>query len=416
MVSARIEPSDLHGEIIAPGSKSVTQRAILISVFSGSPLLLQNPAFCDDDIVAIGIAEACGMKVKRYTDKIEIKGRFTCPEKIEVGESGTSLRLVIGLLSAMGCKTRIDMQTSLAGRPVDDLLHSLVRNSVSFQKAKNTLFIDASKAVTGESIVDASMSSQFVSSLLLYQALKKEDRRVRTIGKQVSHGYVDLTKRVLESFGPVVTSSNGNYEIKGLFKNEQVNMMAEGDYSSASYLLALGLLASHKGVVIHGLSADTLLPDSTLFINTRLASKVGADSFVAKRMDYIPEITIDADISPDLAPVVASIGIFSKAGVTILNPGRLNVKESDRYSEIIRLCTLFGASFEDTSGRLHISSGKMLHPETLEFTEHRMIMAGIVAGLASGHAVTHMNVERIAKSYPSFLNDLRKLGASVSEY
>lgn len=240
------------------------------------------------------------------------------------------------------------------------------------------------------------------------------DRKVVVQGDMVSGGYVTLTIDALRKFGIDVHRESETYTLSGGYSQKEVEHVVEGDYSSAAYMIALGTLASGAGVRIHGINLNSAQPDARILgLIPGLERHFDSGELVVSKT--IPEMaTVDCNITPDLAPVASVIGLFSKNGAHILNGYRLRSKESDRLSDIKRLVSLFGGNLREEDGDLHISPGaKTGRVELLNFSEHRMIMAGVIAGILSGQAIEHRNVEQIHKSYPRFLEDLASLGIGV---
>lgn len=413
MVRVRVIPGEISGVATAPGSKSFSQRAILLSAFSETKLNLRNVAFCTDDLIAIGIARKCGLDVSERDGSVTIRGNFISPEKIYAGESGTSMRLSIGLLAGRRIKTNIEMSPKLYQRPVQPILNALEQNNARFKRSDNCIWIDATDCADGSISVDGSISSQFISSLIMFQCLRESKREVAVYNKQVSTGYVDLTIRIIKKFGLDVKIDQGRYTVDGTFSQKDISLVSEGDYSSASFLLALGLLSSNKGIKIMGLGRDSDQPDSSLFSGSLIDRDYDQDGINVSKKD-LPELVVDVSLTPDLAPVAAALGIYSKNGCRILNTNRLVGKESDRRLGIISLSRRFGADvFEDGDTVIVRRGSKIRTPKELDFDDHRMIMAGIVAGIASGEPVIHNNVENVNKSYPRFLDTIGSLGAEV---
>ncbi|MCL4452248.1 MAG: hypothetical protein M1327_06460 [Candidatus Thermoplasmatota archaeon] len=414
MSSVLITPGDLHGRVTAPGSKSFTQRAVLLSAFSSTPLKLRNVAFCDDDLISADIAMKCGLSVTSGEGTFKIHGEFAHPKKIFAGESGTSYRLVIGLLAGKRSLVDVEVSNQLSKRPVLPLLNALSERGLSFSLNDLVLHLDGSNVTKGAVRIDPSQSSQFVSASILFQSMMEDGGIVQVQGNKVSWGYVNLTKYILSSFGPTVSEASSGFMVSGEFYHKPLDLTVDGDFSSASFIFAAGMLSSHDGITIHGLRSDSFQPDSSILdiLGFRGASASDSSYFVSSK-DPGP-ITVDANLTPDLAPPLAVLGMFSESGCRILNPTRLRGKESDRYADIIRLAHSFGSRVYDSNAYVLIRKAEFpIYPASLDFTEHRMIMAGIIAGIASGRPVKHSNVEKISKSYPSFLSDLKKLGAGV---
>ena len=412
-MKVRVSPGEISGIANVPGSKSYTQRAILLSAFSETQLELRNVAFCSDDLISINIARMCGLDVSEQKEYVTISGEFTKPEKINAGESGTSMRLSIGLLAGKGAKTRIEMSPKLYRRPVQPVIKALEQNNVRFHRSNNSLQLDATNCTDGAVSVDGSVSSQFISSLIMFQCLRKANRKVTVYNKQVSEGYIDLTIRIIKEFGPDVIVDQNCYRVDGDFLNHKISLVSDGDYSSATFLGTLGLLCSNSGIEIRGLSYESDQPDSLFFSNSLFDREPGQERIKVSKRD-LPELTFDASLTPDLAPSAAALGIFSRNGVRILNTKRLVTKESDRKNGILNLCRSFGADFIEEKDAVFMKKGYSVDtPRELFFDDHRMIMAGIVAGIASGKSVIHNNVENIGKSYPQFLDTIQSLGAEV---
>lgn len=413
MVRVRVLPGEISGIVNVPGSKSFTQRAVLLSAFSETPLELGNVAFCTDDLIAINIARKCGLDVSSQKGKVTISGSFEPPKQINAGESGTSLRLSIGLLAGKGVKTKIEMSPNLYRRPVQPIIRALEQNNVRFQMSNNSLHLDATNCTDGTVSVDGSVSSQFISSLIMFQCLRKSNRKVSVYNAQVSKGYIDLTTRIIKKFGLDVKEDQNNYTVDGDFYKDKISLVSDGDYSSASFLAALGLLCSNSGIELRGLTYESDQPDSLFFSNSLIDREPLQETIKVSKRD-LPELIFDSSLTPDLAPVAAVLGIFSKNGVGILHINRLVSKESDRKKGIINLCRSFGADIVENEDAVFIKKGSSVSTAgELYFDDHRMIMAGILAGIASGKSVIHNNVENIAKSYPQFLDTIQSLGAEV---
>lgn len=415
-VSVRISPGEISGRIRVPGSKSYTQRYVLISAFTNSSLHLSNVAFCDDDLRAISVAESCGKKVERSGNELWISGPYSCPQTISCGDSGTTLRLSLGLLSGRKCSTRIDLSEQLSSRPILPLIESLNRNGTVFTGNSSEITVNGSGVVPASSTIDGDVSSQFVSSLLLFQALMQSGKTVRVTGSLVSENYVLMTIDVMKEFGVVVKSSGSSFTVDGTFSDEKVENTIEGDYSSAAFITALGALASERGVTVEGLNKDSIQPDSLLFKGGFPGSWSKVDNAYRVSHTGIKKVVIDCNHTPDLAPVAAVLGIYGNDGALLLHVERLRTKESDRLSELVRLVNLFGGRTLRNGADLEIvAAASRPRIDELEFSDHRMIMAGIIAGIVSGQDIVHKNVELISKSYPGFLSDLVKIGVKVEQ-
>lgn len=419
MVEAKFSAGEISGEITVPGSKSFTQRYILLSAFSGIPVDVENTSGSEDEQIALEIAERTGAKVTRNNSNISIMPEFSCPEVIDAGESATSLRIVIALLAGRHCSTEIRMRSSLRTRNSRPIMSALESLGTVFTDTENGLKVDGSNFKSGNIRVSGELSSQFTTAALLLQALEqKGDRSVTVEGKNVSEGYVAITVKCLDDFGVRVARENSVFTLSGNLSPHPGPVVAETDMSSLSFLLALGVLGSQRGITIRGISAKGLQPDQSFIEILQVAgfdvvTEWNSGTATAKKSQG-GHITIDASSTPDLAVIASVIGIFSKEGVSILNPARLSGKESDRKKSIIELAASFGALVTEETDRIEIrGTGNINTPERLYFRDHRVVMAAIIAALASGTPTEIGDIEAIRKSYPSFLDTLEKVGVTT---
>ena len=420
-MKAEIYGNSIGGTVQAPSSKSFAQRYILMAGFSERETEIRGLSFSDDEQVAIDIIKRCGARVEYSGRNIHVIPSFHCPEALYVGESATSYRLAAGLLSSRRCRTEFTGMPGLGARPVEPLLNALSGMRVAASvREDGFISLDASGCEVADVAVDGSLSSQFISSLLLFYAFSGKDSRLSLSGGVVSERYVDITIECLRNFGVDVSGNEGCFSISGGNPLAMGEISVEGDYSSASFFIVLGLLASVKGVTVKGLRKHSLQPDSSILgiLSGRthgiMTEQSDGEISVTSRMSEIERIVVDADSEPDLAPPLSVIGIFSSGGIVIKNCNRLEIKESRRASEIMRLAESFGAEVVKDEDTITIRKGRIINPGRLSFTDHRMIMSAIIAGVASGFRIEYENIEKINKSYPDFLTHLKSAGAEVT--
>jgi len=412
-MNLKLKHRNISGTIIAPSSKSYTQRYVLYSAFSNKPVKIKNISFSDDEIISLKIAESCNASISYNKKDITIKPDFRPPDNIYVGESGTSYRLSLGLLAARKCKTLIRGEQQLAARPIEPLIDALSNAGTVFTKCKSGFFnLNGENSTTNSVHIDGKTSSQFVSALLFYYSIAGKGNF--TVNNMVSENYVKITINCLSNFGVAVQNNGSNYSIANNNYIEK-EIEIEGDYSSASYFIVLGLFTGNikiKNLNVHSLQPDRQIVD---LLNKATGSiKMHGSELEIIKADNIREIIIDASITPDIAPIVSIIGIFSENGVKILNYRRLKTKESDRWAGIVHMCRSFGASVSVSGEFIAIKKGNIKDPEFIEFTDHRMIMSGIIAGIIGQTDTEYRNVEKINKSYPEFLVDLKRLGLEMN--
>ena len=418
-MNIKVLPGVIHGSITVPGSKSVTQRYILLSAFMNKDILIRNPSGCEDEEIAVAAAERCGSVVSRNSEALKVRPNFGCPDFINGGESGTSSRLLMGMLAGAGCKARMKISDQLMERPFDDLLDFLGKNSVHIEKTSDGYLIDATDRSFHYRQIRGDRSSQFVSSALAYLALGgMESFELALQGPVVSSGYLDLTLSCLSHFGYAGTINGNMISVSRVKEEDSVEVIAEGDFSSAAFWIVLSLFVSDGIFELKGLNPGSSQPDSTIIdflFQLGLEPEFDTEGLNLHRME-LPDsvLEIDVDQNPDLAPPLSVLGLFSKHGIILRNTGRLRLKESDRISEICRLVEAFGGQCNVNNDSIHVvAKNGIVNPGRLSFSDHRMIMSGIIAGIISGFEIVHENAERIAKSYPDFLNHLKNAGITI---
>ncbi len=406
-------PGKLKGKVDAPSSKSISQRVLLLSAFLPGHKRIGPLSGCDDEMVAAGVCSATGMKIIKDGKYYNIYGDFSAPEVINAGESGTTLRLILGLLAATKSKCAIETEGELIERPLKPLISSLESIGCRFSMDGKTLFFDGAGAQNvAEISVNGQLSSQFTSSILLYMALNPaREKIIHVEGDVNSEGYLNLTIEVLRKLGLAIERDGKNILVKGSLEEMNETYEIEGDYSSASFLIAAGLLLSPEGIQIRNLKKGSTQPDAKILNVLEGYLEFNDDSIFVKKRDIASPIEVDADANPDLSPVVAVLGMFSRNGALIRNPGRLSGKESDRKKAIIQIAAAFGCEVVDEEDSLYIGTRKNnVSPALPIFMDHRMVMESILAQSMDSRKFIVRNPESLDKSYPSFIDDLISLG------
>lgn len=420
-MKAEISGKDLRGSIRVPGSKSFSQRYILMSALSGNTVRIDGISYSEDEQACISIAAATGAHVEYKGHTITVRPDFRCPPELYVGESATAYRMAVGMMAARCCRTRFTGNSGLGRRPMESLVDAYSSLGATFTRNEDGFMeMDASRITPGDVTVDQTASSQYVSSLLMFMAFSEKRGTIRIQGKRSSMAYIGITASCLGDFGFTVSGDESGYSVSGEGRTGMLSLHVERDYSSAAFFMVLGALSSRGGITMLDMPEKSLQGDSSIMEILGGMGSVPASSGlegcvdITSQMMDLKHIEVDAALTPDLAPPLSVIGIFSREGVTIRNAERLSIKESDRYHEIIRLAGAFGADVAEGHGDLVIKRGEaIMNPGELEFTDHRMVMSAIIAGLASGYRIRHGGLECINKSYPSFLQDIGKLGAEV---
>lgn len=416
--------SCLEGRIVPPTSKSYSIRAFIISSLGGTSRII-NPSLGDDVRVSINICKQSGAKVKRLKKNIWYVKRvrkINFPKLINVGESGTSLRFLLSLASLSPRHITVKAEGTLKSRPNKTLISVLRKMGANIKgsghRETTPIFVDKGKIRAGRINIDGTLSSQFISSLLIALPLLKSDSTVNITGDYVvSSPYIDMTIAVLNRAGIKIGKKSirqykisGNQRFKGLG-----NFYIPVDYGLSAFLMAAACLNNSK-VVLQATRDNLVQADKKII---EFLKKMGVKFKLSKN-----KITIkgpvrlrggdfDCKDCPDLVPVLGILALFANRKTRLHGIGHLRIKESDRISDFRAELMKVGARVEESRDELVIFPVKEFKRNCIinPHNDHRLAMAFAILGTKIG--ITINNIECINKSYPKFLSDLRQLGASV---
>lgn len=420
----KIQPvNSLRGEIFLPASKSYSIRSFIAASCGGTSTII-NPSDCDDALVSMKAARALGSRINNRKNiwKVEA-GASSQAAKIDVGESGTVLRLVLPLLAWRGKRAVVTGKGTLIGRPNAFLLQTLRRMGAlirgSGDKESVPIKIGGGTLRAGRISIDGSLSSQFVSALLMVCPLMPKDSELTIEGQRiVSTDYITMTRQILELSGIKMQKLTERiYKIKGGQKYKGLKrFVVPSDYGLAAFFMA-GAAVLKSDVFLRGELNDRLIQaDGEIFpllkrMGVRFAKT--ASGIKMKGPFKIKGGRFSLKNAPDLVPIATVLSLFAQSKVTLYDIAHVRAKESDRISDLRRELLKVGAKIEETADALTIypqksyQSGRELDPHR----DHRLAMAFCILGLKIGVAVK--DIECTAKSYPGFVRDLRRLAPSA---
>ena len=321
-------------------------------------------------------------------------------EVIDCNESGSTLRFLIPLFTLDDSEKIFTGHGKLMSRPMSVYEKFYKESGGQFYLDDDRLHVRG-PLKSGTYELDGSVSSQFFTGLLLVLPLLKGDSELVVKGKLESKSYIDLTISVMADFGVDVSFDGSVFKIRGGQSYHCQNYEVESDYSSAAFLKLLSEI--NAPVCINGLKKDSLQGDRVFF-------------------DFCEEIKKDGDICfdiadcPDLGPALMVLGCLSGREIVITNIARLRYKESDRVDCMIEELSKFGFKIDAQSDSMFIHKGRMNNQEDIvvnAHNDHRIAMAlSCLATVYSGPVIIS-GEESVAKSYPAFYDDLRKLGIRV---
>lgn len=402
--------SDIKGDLAAPASKSYAQRAVAAALLAQGTSTLYGMEMCNDTRAALDTASRLGAKVEKV-DETTYKicgGLAPVDYRIDIGESGLATRLFTPICTLADTQIVIVGHGSIMQRPIDMMTGPLEALGARIETTGGYLPIECYGGLSGgEADVDGSLSSQFVSGLLLALPLAEKDSVLR-VASLKSRPYVDMTISVAESFG--VEIAHRDYEeffIEGNQEYRPAEYTVEGDWSGASCLLVAGALAGE--ITVRNLSITSKQADMLM---VEALSKAGAmvtttpDTITVGRGD-LRGFEFDANHCPDLFPALAALASGCKGTSRIEGIGRLKYKESDRAQTIADIFGAMGIKIEFEGDAMIIEGGEISPCSIDSHNDHRIAMAAAVAALRlTDGQITLTRGEAVKKSYPLFWDDL----------
>jgi len=419
-----IHSSQLKGIIQAPASKSSMQRACAAALLNKGETSIYNPGHSNDDKAALDIIQKLGATVEFRGDDLLINSVGVNPvaEEIYCGESGLGIRMFTPLVAFSDKKITINGSGSLLTRPMDFFDEILPKLGVKVKTNEGKLPLEIQGPLQPANIeVDGSLSSQFLTGLLLaYAAAGAKDVSIK-VKELKSKPYIDLTLDVMKQFGFTVPE-NKNYE-EFVFSAEPVlesthtgvHYTVEGDWSGGAFLLVAGAIAGPitvRGLDLTSTQADKAIVDALMAANAGIAIE-------AKGIKIHPALMsafyFDATDCPDLFPPLVALAAYCNGESIIKGVSRLAHKESNRAITLQEEFGKMGVKIDLNDDTMTVYGGNGVKGATVHSRhDHRIAMACAVAALKAEGETIIEEAGAIKKSYPDFYNDLEKLGADVS--
>jgi 3-phosphoshikimate 1-carboxyvinyltransferase len=407
-----IKPSNVKGIIKAPSSKSDMLRAIAAAYLTGARCELRNPSSCDDAQAALGIVQTLGVQLDEQPERIVFTpGTRMFNPILDCGESGLCIRMFPSIAALLKDKVTLIGHGSLTTRPLGMIEQPLRDLGVECHTQRGFLPVTVKGPLkAGKTVVDGSTTSQFLTGLLMALPLCKGQSEI-VVNKLTSKPYIAMTLNLMQTFG--VEVQNENFErfiIQGPQKYNAIAYNVEGDWSGAAFLLVAGAIAG--SVKVENIRFDSCQADKAIVDVLKLAgAKVEIGEYDVKVQSAdLSGFEFDAADCPDLFPPIVALASYCQGKSIIYGAQRLKVKESDRGTALLNEFRKIGASVALYADRMEITGTAELDGGTVDsYNDHRIAMAGAVAGLKSKQGVTIRDWECVAKSYPGFFDDLTKI-------
>jgi len=411
-----VYPSVLTGSVKAPASKSMMQRAIAAAWFANGTSTIYNPSYCDDSLAAINIIKGLGANTELQSDKliIESKLRLLREKTFYCGESGLAIRMFSPIAALFGLEVKLTGTGSLMKRPMEMITDTLSKLGAECRSDGGYPPLFITGRINGGKIkIDGSLSSQFLTGLLMALPVLKRKSEIR-VKNLKSRPYIDMTLQLLNDFG--ITIINKDYSVFYIPSKQDYiprDYTVEGDWSGAAFLLVAG--AINGKITVTGLQQTSAQSDKNILTAlTAAGAKMEiTDNAVTIEPAELQAFTFDATHSPDLFPPLAALAAYCNGETVIKGVLRLIHKESNRAETIRNEFSKLGIKIIIDDDIMKITGGKPLGGNVESHNDHRIAMAMAVAAISGLGKVCINGSDCVAKSYPEFFNDLKMLGVKI---
>lgn len=424
---ATVHPNTLKGEQVAPASKSSMQRACAAALLHPGTTRMLNPGHSNDDLAALDVIQKLGATVQIGANEIHIHSNGVHPtgSSMNCGESGLGIRMFTPIAALCDQAITIEGAGSLLKRPMHFFDTIFPKLGIEIQSQSGYLPIQIKGPLKPANIeVDGSLSSQFLTGLLMAYAATNSTNTVIEVKDLKSKPYIDLTLSVLNAFG-----WNVQHQAYKRFEflphpplADHIDYIVEGDWSGAAFLLVAGAIAgpiSVKGLQLNSTQADKAVMQALKAAGATMDIQedsifIGPAKDNAGIVGQLKAFEFDATDCPDLFPPLVALAAVCKGETILHGVSRLAHKESDRGITLQTEFAKLGIRIELDLDRMLIYGGTGIRgAEVFSQHDHRIAMACGVAALCADGPITIIDAEAINKSYTDFFIHLQHLGAKV---
>ncbi|MFD3318107.1 3-phosphoshikimate 1-carboxyvinyltransferase [Alteromonas macleodii] len=413
----------VSGEVNVPGSKSLSNRALLLAALAEGETELTNLLDSEDIEHMLNALTKLGINYRLSEDKTQCVvqgngGAFNVAEPLELflGNAGTAMRPLCAALAASNVDTVLTGEPRMEERPIGDLVDALREADAEVTYLKNEgyppLQIKGKTLNGGEMSVDGSVSSQFLTALLMAAPLFSGDVTIRIKGELVSKPYIDITLDTMAKFG--VTVKNDNYQTFTISGDAKYiapgKFMVEGDASSASYFLAAGAIKGGT-VRVTGIGQNSIQGDIRFadVLEAMGATVVWNDEYVEITGAPLKGVNMDMNHIPDAAMTIATTALFAEGPTTMTNIYNWRVKETDRLAAMATELQKLGAKVEEGHDYIKVwPTDSLKHAEIDTYNDHRIAMCFSLVAL-SDTPVTINDPGCTRKTFPDYFTRFKTL-------
>lgn len=386
-----IQPSKLSGSLRAISSKSQAHRILICAALSDSPCTVICPDTNQDIDATASCLRQLGADIQRTATGFQVTPIKVLPKTatLDCGESGSTLRFMLPVAGALGVNSAFLLHGRLGQRPLSPLWEEMNRMGCHLSKPNENTIRCQGKLISGNYQIDGGISSQFITGLLFALAIIPGRSNLHITGQLQSKPYVDITYEVLSKFG---ISANGE-TIHGCYPfRSPTALEVEGDWSNGAFFLVANALGN------------------SIEISNLHESSVQGDREISALIPLLKENqTISVAQIPDLMPIL-SVLAAANHGATFTHIQRLRLKESDRVTAVSQMLNAMGIATRITDSEMIVYPGTFHKAVIDSFNDHRIAMAAAIAATIADGPITIQNPQCVAKSYPTFWEEYKRLG------
>ena len=429
------EIHSMSGEVLCPGDKSISQRILIIGSFINCDMEIDGFLDSEDPNSTLRALNDIGASIKKDQNKVFLTKRnipFQEPSNdLDLGNSGTGARLILGLISGLALKSKIVGDPSLSNRPMLRVINPLREMGAIIESSNGKLPINTlDSKISNNFKYDMPIASAQVKSCLLLAALASNNNITVTEPKITR----DHTERMIDHFGGNISfekkENNGEVQLKFNDLLPKSFYRVPGDFSSAAFIIIAALIADQSEVLIKNVGLNKtrcglieilkLMGANINIQNQKTESNEPVGDIIVQSSNLIG-IDVPENIIPNIIdeiPILSIAAAFADGTTRITNASELRVKESDRLNAISEGLSklninheIFDDGLEITGTKQKIDSVDMIN----SFDDHRIAMSFLIAGIRSKNGISVKNCKNIETSFPNFMNIMNSLGMKINE-
>lgn len=410
-----IRPAVLGGSVRAIGSKSDIHRIMICAAMADSATVISGIVGSEDIHATASCLRALGVDVQIDGTKCTvIPGKYVENPSLDCGESGSTLRFMLPVTSALCGGGSFTGSGRLPNRPIGELVTAMRSGGVEFSAESLPLAITG-KLRPGCYTLPGNVSSQYISGLLMALSVTLGESVVNLSSHLESSAYVDMTLDTLRIFGADITVRENSYKIIGRQKlTSPGNINADGDWSNSAFFLASAAISGE--VTVTGLRSGSVQGDKQV---AEILSDFGADvrwngDAVTVSAGELHGCVIDLTNVPDLLPILAVVSAFAEGETHFVGAARLRLKESDRLKTVSEVLNSLGGAVTELPDGLIVTGGKLTGGTVDGANDHRIVMSAAIAAAHCTDEVKIVGAQAVNKSYPAFFQDFAQLGGQCN--